>query len=80
MINSLKTRSQDAFKAICNLKQGPEKIVIKLYTKITTFKANFGVINEFSRIRTLNATLTNQELKKMLVFILHKRLATFISY
>ena len=50
MINSPKTRSQDAFKAICNLKQGLEEIVAKLYTKITTFKANFGVIDEFSRI------------------------------
>jgi len=50
MINSLKTRSQDAFKAICNLKQGPEEIVAKLYTKITTFKANFGVIDKSSRI------------------------------
>ena len=80
MINSPKTRSQDAFEAICNLKQGPEEIVTKLYTRITTFKANFGVVDESSRIWTFNAALTNQELRKMLVFILYKRLATSISY
>ena len=50
MINSPKTRSQDAFKAIRNLKQGPEETVAKLYTRITTFKANFGAIDKSSRI------------------------------
>jgi hypothetical protein len=46
---------------------------------MTIFKADFKAIDKSSRIQTLNIALINQELKKILVFILYRRLATFIS-
>jgi hypothetical protein len=79
MIQAPGTRSQDAFEELRDLRQGLNESVSELFTRMITYEADRGTMNETDRVRTLDAALTNQETKKMLVSILGGRMASSVS-
>jgi hypothetical protein len=79
VIQAPETRKQEAFEDLKNLRQASNESVSELYTRMISAEADRGPIPERDRVSTLDAALTNQKLKELMVSILSGRQASSVA-